>query len=203
MHAVNGVGIVPVKTLARAKTRLGLDAATRARIAVYMARRVIECLVRCPCLDRVLVVAGDDMVAELATRCGAMPVSDDGRGLGPMIDHVLACSPVPWALVVMADLPWINDSDVLELVSRLAAHSVVIACDEDRLGTNALAMRLPLRWPTAFGTSNSLAAHRERAGPDASVFYSPSLAFDVDSLAHARRASEHDDRFEAILGGWA
>ena len=131
-----------------------------------------------------------DLHASPALDLRASPALDlrapPARGLGQLIDAALpelAALGADAALVLMADLPYIDANDVAQLATGLASSELVLAADTRGRSTNALALRLPARFKTAFGDPDSYALHLRRAreaGLMALELHNANLAHDVD-----------------------
>lgn len=145
--------VVPVKSLDRAKSRLGpsLSPDSRRTLAMAMAADVVSTCVATPGVSAVRVVSSDPEVAALATRLGAefvveghgvRRVAGDGDGEGDGRSDPLnaalavALDGVPGPVgVVTADLPEL-DSGLLGRVLRSAArHPHSIVADHQGEGT--------------------------------------------------------------------
>jgi 2-phospho-L-lactate/phosphoenolpyruvate guanylyltransferase len=183
--------VVPAKSLLQGKSRLRgvLCDEDRARFAQRLLEHVLEVLGACA-LDGVLVAAGGDDVAALARTRGAHVLRDRGEGsLATVVDRALAevaARGAASAVVVMADLPWIEPGDVADLLAALGDHDIVLVHDHIGRHTNAMALAPPTAMPTCFGRADSFAAHRaaaRAAGLRTIVVDSPRIAFDVDSPA--------------------
>jgi 2-phospho-L-lactate guanylyltransferase len=184
-------GVVPAKSLLYGKSRLRgvLDDEDRARFARRLLEHVLDVLGACS-LDGLLVATGGDDVASLAMLRGARVLRDRGEGpLATVVDRALvevASRGAASALVVMADLPWIEPVDVAALLDALGDHDVVLVHDHLGRHTNAIALAPPTAMATCFGRADSFAAHRaaaRAAGLRAIVVESPRIAFDVDMPA--------------------
>jgi 2-phospho-L-lactate guanylyltransferase len=187
--------IVPAKSLLHSKSRLRgvLGDEDRARFAQRLLEHVLDVLGACG-LDGVLVATGGDDVASLATSRGAHVLRDRGEGsLATVVDRALAEVAergAASAVVLMADLPWIEPRDVAALLAALGDHDVVLVHDHLGHHTNAVALAPPTAMATCFGRADSFAAHcaaARAAGLRARVLDSQRIAFDVDLPAdHAQ-----------------
>jgi len=81
--------VVPVKVLARAKSRLAVLAGPhRAELALAMAADTVAAALACPAVDRVIAVTDDAAAARVLAGLGALVTGDDpGRGLNPALRH--------------------------------------------------------------------------------------------------------------------
>lgn len=182
--------VLPVKSFARAKSRLGLAPAERSALAQALFERAMDALVACPDIAGVLVLTNGDEVEAAARARGAEvlrdpPASTDAR-LGRIVDRGLAHlagRAVPGALVIMADLPHLDASAISRLVADMRSHAVVVAPDAREEGTNALGLAPPDCIETCFGNPDSLHRHlallRQR-GQRFTVHRSSAIAFDLD-----------------------
>ena len=190
------VALVPVKDLRGTKSRLSpvLDPSGRAGLTLYMLGRVIAALREAE-VETVCVVSPDRVVLETAREAGAEPLFVESRGLNPDLDEGRS-----WALkrdatsllVVPADLPLLQASDVRAVLGAGEETPVVIAADAAGEGTNALRLRPPDVIPFAFGPGSfraHLGAARER-GLAFAVCERPRLAFDLDSSEDLARLRE-------------
>jgi 2-phospho-L-lactate guanylyltransferase len=191
--------LVPAKSFARAKSRLAerLGQAQRADFARAMLEHVLATLRACEAIGGVLVVTDGDDVAEVASARGAAVVRDAtqalrgaaGPPLGSIVDAALLdlrARGADAALVIMSDLPKLVPAEVAEFAAKMATADVVVAPDLRGEGTNALGLRPPVRFPTAFGTRDSFARHlrlAQAAGLSLDIHRSRGLGFDVDELA--------------------
>jgi 2-phospho-L-lactate guanylyltransferase len=201
--------IVPAKSFARAKSRLAevLDAPARAALARTLFDHVLDVLVACDRVTRVLVVTDGDDVEAVARGRGLPCVRDTGTpplrvavDLGLDVARRDAADPV---LVLMADLPWLAAADVAALVDGLDRADVVLGPDARHLGTNALVLGPGVRLPTAFGRADSFQEHVARArahGLRAHLHESTGIGFDVDTPSDLRAMSVLSERRHARTG---
>ncbi|HEY1696654.1 MAG TPA: 2-phospho-L-lactate guanylyltransferase [Polyangiaceae bacterium] len=189
--------IVPAKSLTRGKSRLSpvLDGDARARFARELLEHVLGVLASCD-LAGVLVATDGDDVAELARTRGAAVLLDAGEGtLAEVVDRALgdvASRGAGAAVVLMADLPRLEQGDVASLLAALERHDVALVRDHLGRHTNALAIAPPTAMKTRFGRADSFEAHlaaAREAGLRVAVVESERIAFDVDVPADHRRVT--------------
>jgi 2-phospho-L-lactate guanylyltransferase len=189
--------LVPVKGFERGKSRLApaLSDTARAAFARRLFEHVLGVLATSEVLAGVLVATDSAEVAEAARAHGAAVLMDvaSTQTLAGVVDAGLAALSARGAggaLVLMADLPHLQPSDVRQVVAELAAHDVVLVRAGDGRHTNALALAPPNCLQTAFGQADSFAAHlawARAAGLRLAVVDNPRIAFDVDGPDdHAR-----------------
>jgi 2-phospho-L-lactate guanylyltransferase len=181
--------LVPVKTLAGAKSRLApaLTAAERGEFATCMARDVLRALRGCPAIAGIALLARTGEAVELAREFDCRILTDDPqRDLAANLQEaaaMLAREGVGTVLILPTDLPTLMPADVDDL---LAAHSggvTVVPAARDG-GTNALVMTPPDAAPCLFGLDS---AHRHldaarRLGLTARRLELPAFARDIDTV---------------------
>ncbi|ARU17651.1 MAG: 2-phospho-L-lactate guanylyltransferase [Croceicoccus sp.] len=129
--------LVPIRTGPAGKSRLKgvLDADARGRLALDMARHVIDVLAQCPGIDRIVVLSN-----EAFDHPAAVWAKDGGQGLNAEISafrNGFGASPL---LVIHADLPLLARDDVDALLDAATRHGAALATDRLGQGTNALAL---------------------------------------------------------------
>jgi len=182
------VAIVPVKRLSKAKMRLSgvLCARERRAIAEMMLKDVLQALEDSELLDDIIVVGADMSVKRLAKTYRARFVKQPSVGLNISIEYATERSRKNGAtsvLVMLADLPLINETDI-EQMMQLGLDAAVVISPSRTEGTNALLRTPPNVIQTAYGHKsfvNHLKGIQERDLPF-KVLWTPSLSFDVDTL---------------------
>jgi 2-phospho-L-lactate guanylyltransferase len=189
-------GIVPVKALGQAKSRLAavLTPAERRRLVLEMFELVLDALRR-SCVNAVWVVSADAEVLAMAAARRLNPVVEQGAGLNAALEQARQAARAAGAealVVVPADVPLLTPGDLAALQALLQGGAdVALAPDGAGRGTNALALRAGAPLPFSFGEGSAerhlrLAAEQ---GLIARRYHSPTLALDVDdqlSLARYR-----------------
>jgi 2-phospho-L-lactate guanylyltransferase len=182
--------IIPVGTLAGAKTRLGetLDAEERQDLVVRLLTRTVAATVVVEPIDDVLVVSPDREVLRCAADLGARTLRQRSRGLNAGLrearDDVVAGGATA-LLVLPIDLPFVSAEAIRRVTDELASlphPAVVLVPDRHGIGTNSLALRPPAVIDFAFGRA-SRAAHEaaaEVAGASFRELDGP-LSFDLDT----------------------
>ena len=191
--------VVPFKGRHGSKRRLAalLDEQERASLGRAMLADVVEALVRCSAVDRVLVVTADPdtaqddpKVAWLMEPTVATP-SGEGAGLNAALrfaQGLAVRADVTRLLIVLADLPLLESGDVeglleVGLSGGTEGPFVGIAPDGALTGTNALLLRPPAILEPQFGRDSfhtHVAWAGERRLPYA-IVRRPGLALDIDS----------------------
>lgn len=192
------VAVVPVRSLAGAKSRLGevLDAEERRDLVARLLERTLDALTAVAGVGRTIVVSGDEAVLALARGRGSsvVPLRQRGTGLNPGLEEARAVALELGAasvLVLPADLA---DPATDELAGLLAARpagaSVVLAPDRHGEGTNALLLTPPGAIDFSFGPGSRV-AHRAAAAA-AGIRYTERdglLALDLDTPEDLRLAA--------------
>ncbi len=180
--------IVPVKPLARAKSRLAraLKAPTRAALVRSIFSRTLDVIAQVKRIDGVIVVSRDLTILELARQRNATTLMESDSGLNPALTQA-----AQWAMqhdarsviVIPVDLPLIVSADLDALIDRaVEERCLVIAPDRREDGTNILFVRPPDAIHFAYGAS-SFNVHRAQAiehGLTVHEHRSPTTAFDID-----------------------
>lgn len=191
--------VVLIKDFDSAKQRLRPALGPKERRA--LAQRNAQLAVQAAAAgDRILVVAGDHEVAELAKAWGAevlLEPSQDGQNLAAARGIARAVEGGADAVLLLSsDLPLVTvDSvrEVLEAGSQINGPVAVAVRAVGRGGTNALYLRPPGAITLHFG-ADSLAKFRDEAERSAVKFVvhdSDAMALDLDEpgdLARLRRA---------------
>lgn len=175
---------IPVKSLSRAKTRLGphLSALERGALTLAMLEDVLDAAQAVPGWET-WVVSPDEVALEIAARRGARAVAEVRPPLANAIRQAesLAKEAEATALaIVPADLPLVTAETLGQALQTLGA--VVLAPSAFGGGTSLLLRRPPRAIPARFGP-DSFRRHLELAearGLPVSVVKRRELSFDVD-----------------------
>ncbi len=202
---------VPVKSLARAKTRLApaLTDLERGALTLAMLEDVLDAALSVPGWET-WVVSPDEVALEIAAARGARPITEEKPPLANAIRQAesLAKEAGAGALAVLpADVPLVTAETLHDALRTLGA--VVLARSADGAGTSLLLRRPPRAIPARFGPDSferhlALAAERELP---VSIVQRRELSFDVDRpgdiltlLAEGRRGRTRDVCLEMDLG---
>lgn len=188
---MNLAAVVPVKSYARAKTRLAVPPAARARLCRVMLGEVLGALLAAPAVSDVYVVSADAEALGDAARLGAAPVRDAAEaGVNAAVaaaDAVIGRAGRHDATVVVPqDVPFIEPRDVGFLARLCEPPSCGVVVPSRRFdGTNAL-LRMPPRVMGTHYDEDSYALHMEearRSAGRARLVYARRLAMDIDDMA--------------------
>jgi 2-phospho-L-lactate guanylyltransferase len=173
---VSTFAVLPIKTFARAKTRLGGDPVR----AEAMAADVLRALAEVRSLAEVLVVTREPRVqAEHIVHDAHERGHSEAALLG--IEEAMARG-ARRVLLVPGDCPLLDATEV-EALLDFAGPGVTIVPDRHGTGTNALVLEPPDVMAPAFGPGSFArhAALAQAAGAAVRVRHVPTLAFDVDT----------------------
>jgi 2-phospho-L-lactate guanylyltransferase len=193
--------IVPVKSLARAKSRLArfLSQSQRETLVLDMLSHVLYVLQTSDQVEQIAVVSADKRVLEQAKIWGAKPVREEQPGHNPAL-HAAALRALSEGatalLTISADLPLLTKADIHAMIEQAAQFDVVLAPSRDGSGTNALLARPPLAIPYLFGV-NSLERHLRAArhrGLRSVLYQSCGLALDIDTIEDVQELSRATER---------
>lgn len=178
--------LVPVKNLAYAKQRLSsvLNPEQRFALAQAMCQDVLQALARWQARPSVAVVTNDSFARELASRFNFEVIADDNSGetnaIAMATAHCIACG-AESTLVVPADIPLIEVSELQKIADSAPPHGAVLVPDAGDRGTNAVSRSPGDLFPLRFGNDSFLPhlAAAKAAGPCV-VLKLPGIARDVD-----------------------
>ena len=154
--------VVPVKLLVGAKTRLqAYGDAAREQLALAFAADVVAAALRCPRVQRVLVVTDDVRAAPVLRALGASITADrPAAGLNPALGHGAAllrrAHPRCGVVALASDLPALTAADLDAVLGAAPPSGRVFVPDLDGSGTTLLAATGDLPLAPAFGTGSRL-----------------------------------------------
>jgi 2-phospho-L-lactate/phosphoenolpyruvate guanylyltransferase len=203
------LAIVPVKALATAKGRLAdtLGSTARQELAVWMLERVVRACDAATTVARLLVVAGDEQVADLARALGAQAAVQSRPGLQAALDlgdATAARLAARATLIIAADLPLATGADLDTLVRAAPDGPCVVVAPTGDGGTGAMLRRPSTVMPTAYGPGSAdrhlaMAATRGIAAVRCDI---GNLALDVDTAAALRDAAARVPELATLTLGW-
>ena len=203
--------LVPVKNLAEAKQRLSsiLSPEERLALARAMCEDVLEALARWHRRPPVAVVTSDLFARDLAARFNFEVVADDNSGETGAIEMATAVCGARGAestLVVPADIPLIESSELQKIVDCAPAGGAVLVPDAAGRGTNA-AWRSPGDlFPLRFGNDSFLPhlAAAKATGLPWVVLELPGIARDVDRPEDLRElaSASGERRAQRLVRSW-
>src|SRR5215471_3568102 len=187
--------VVPVKVLARAKTRLAsLAGPDRPALALAMAADTVAAALDCPQVGRVIVVTDDPQAAEVLAGLGAVIVPDrPGRGLNGALRHGAAHAGSRWPRSgiggLAADLPALRPAELGDALRAAARWPQAFVPDSAGSGTTLYTARPGIAFRPRFGPG-SAARHRAAGAVELTEPGLGSLRRDVDEPEDLHGARE-------------
>jgi 2-phospho-L-lactate guanylyltransferase len=183
---VDWVLVVPVKRPELAKTRLAVPAATRARLALAMARDTVSAAGRCRPVSSVIAVCDDPAAAESLRESGADVIGDvPDAGLNPALRHGIAVAarryPGRGVATLSADCPALRPDDLANALDIAAGHATAVVADARGTGTTLLTARPGETLVPSYG-EESLRRHRDDGAALLNLPATSTLRYDVDTL---------------------
>jgi 2-phospho-L-lactate guanylyltransferase len=183
--------LVPVKNLGNAKQRLAsvLDQSTRTELAQAMLHDVLDALAMCSEKPQVSLVTSDAFAVDLARQFGFEVIHDSANHSETdaieMATNVCELRGEESTLVIPADIPLIQPSEVAAILQAAPEEGSVLVPAADGRGTNAIFRRPAALFPLRFGNDSfrpHLAAARG-TGKACVVLELPGIALDIDNPA--------------------
>jgi 2-phospho-L-lactate/phosphoenolpyruvate guanylyltransferase len=156
--------LLPVKVLARAKSRLAVLAGDRRReLALALAADTVAAVLACPAVARVVVVTSDPVAGPLLAALGAVVVSDEPAALG-----VLDGTSGPGGTSGRGGL---GDLGVQDMLNAALRHGAAVAARRwPGTGLAALTADLPALSPAELATALRAAGAAAEAGEYRAAF---------------------------------
>jgi 2-phospho-L-lactate/phosphoenolpyruvate guanylyltransferase len=180
--------VVPVKRLARAKTRLtAVAGALRPQLALAFAADTVRAALDCPVVDGVIVVTDEPSAAAELAALGARVTGDrPDAGLNAALLHGASEAtrhhPGTGLGALSADLPALRPEELGWALAAAAAYDTAFVADATGSGTTLLLARAGVVLRPAFGPG-SRAAHRALGAVELAVAGMASVRRDVDTPA--------------------
>jgi 2-phospho-L-lactate guanylyltransferase len=205
--------LVPVKNLSAAKQRLAelLDQPARTELAQAMLHDVVATVAAWPRRPACALVTSDPFALELARQYDFEVIPDPANpgetGAIEMATSISVTRGIDSTLVIPADIPLIQSSELDEILDRAPEEGTVLAPAADGRGTNAAFRRPANLFPLRFGNDSfkpHLAAARATGKP-CIVLQLPGIALDVDNPGDLQRllGRPGETRTQSLLRRWA
>lgn len=183
--------VVPVKQPAAAKSRLAVDPARRAELAIAIALDTVEAALAAAGVGLVLVVTGAQ--AEPFSALGAAVVSDEpAAGLNAALRHGLRSAaghrPGTPLAALAADLAALRPAELAAALGAVPPGQAGFVPDAGGTGTTLLAARSGVPLVPRFG-AGSAARHAAAGARSLAEWAGPGLRRDVDTLADLAAAA--------------
>lgn len=154
--------IVPVKSMAHAKSRLGRD-----DLAWPFLRDCVHALKHVALISRIVITTSDEDVHRWAVREGCLVVPDHGHdGINAAVLHAATVAPADFGLMVMvSDLPCLTPGAVARVLDAASRYPVSFLADAQGSGTTTWCSTTKEPPVTHFGR-NSRQAHASSGAVD-------------------------------------
>jgi 2-phospho-L-lactate guanylyltransferase len=186
--------VVPVKVLARAKSRLAaLAGAHRPALALAMAADTVAAALDCPEVARIIAVTDDPEASRVLEALGVVVIQDEpGRGLNPALRHGAAVAADRWPGTgigaLAADLPALRPMELALCLRAASRWQQAFVPDAAGSGTTLYTARPGAAFKPQFGT-DSARRHRAAGAAELTLPDLASLRRDVDAPADLREAT--------------
>lgn len=204
--------LVPIKDTATAKQRLAgvLDQAARTELARAMQHDVLTALHNWENRPAVAIVTGDSYATNLAAEYGFEVIPDlDNPGETSAIEmatRVCVERGLNETLVIPADIPLIQASELEEILRQAPTEGSVLVPAGDGRGTNAALRRPADLFPLKFGNDSFKPHHAaaQATGKPCVVLKLQGIAVDVDNPADLRQliALPGETRAQRLAREW-
>ncbi|MFE4691980.1 2-phospho-L-lactate guanylyltransferase [Streptomyces sp. NPDC056749] len=179
--------VVPLKPLARAKSRLGraVGETLRPRMALAFAQDTVSAALSCQAVADVVVVTDDPVAGAALTALGARVVADSpAAGLNAALEHgarsVRARRPRAAVAVLNADLPALRPAELGRVLEFAGAFPRAFVGDAQGIGTTFLSATPGVELRPAFGGA-SRARHLSSGAVEITLTGLDSVRRDVDT----------------------
>jgi 2-phospho-L-lactate/phosphoenolpyruvate guanylyltransferase len=187
--------VVPVKLLARAKSRIApLAGPRRPELALAMAFDTVSAVVAAPGVGQVIVVTDDPVAAGELSAAGAAIVPDEPRdGLNAALVYGAASADRRWpasgTAALSADLPALRPAELARALQAAARWPNAFVADAAGDGTTLYTAAPGAAFRPAFGLA-SRARHAAAGAIELGLTDVPGLRRDVDTPDDLRGAAE-------------
>ena len=187
--------VIPVKVLARAKSRLaGLAGSRRGELALAMAADTVAAAVACPAIGAVIVVTDDAAAAAELGGLGAHVVADEPRaGLNPALVFGAAYADARWPgrgrAGLAADLPALDPAEIGRALAAASGWAEAFVPDAAGSGTTLYTAGPAASFCPRFGPG-SRDRHLARGAAELDLPGMAGLRRDVDTPADLRSAAK-------------
>ena len=185
--------VIPVKVLARAKSRLAALAGTRrGELALALASDTVAAVLACREVSHVLVVTDDLVAGREVSVLGASVVPDEpGDGLNAALAHGASVAGLRWPdtgiAALSADLPALRPAELGRALRAAAAWPSAFVADAQGSGTTLYTVAPGASFQPRFGLG-SRALHASGGTVELDLAGVPGLRRDVDTPADLREA---------------
>jgi 2-phospho-L-lactate/phosphoenolpyruvate guanylyltransferase len=186
--------LMPVKVLARAKSRLaGLAGPYRPELALDLACDTVTAVLETAQVARAVVITSDPVAAAALGGLGALVVPDEPRdGLNAALRYGAAFAAARWpgcgTAALSADLPALRPAELARALKAATAFQTAFVADAAGDGTTLYTAAPGAAFRPAFGLA-SRARHAAGGATELELKDIPGLRRDVDTPADLRGAA--------------
>ena len=208
----SAVILIPVKNLAQAKQRLAavLDQPARTELAQAMLHDVLSAIAGWAQRPAIAIVSSDPFAVELSRKYEFEVIPDSANpgetGAIEMATQTCVQRGANFTLVIPADIPLIQASELQEILARAPEEGSVLVPAADGRGTNAAFRRPANLFPLRFGNDSFKPHHAaaQAAGKPCIVLQLPGIAVDVDNPEDLERLAvlPGETRAQHLLRAW-
>ena len=209
---MNGILLIPFKSLATAKQRLAsaLDPRQRSQLAEAMLRDVLTAARGAADRVGVALVTGDRQAQAMAVDFGFRVIEDERNesetaAIATATDWCEQCG-YDTTIVVPADIPLITGNELHRVLDAAPEEGAVIVPAYDRRGSNCILRRPASIIPLRFG-NDSFLPHCEamqRTGKKLVILELPGMELDIDNPHELQMLVERegDTNAQRLLRSW-
>jgi len=185
--------LIPVKLLARAKSRLAaLAGPRRGELALALAGDTVAAVLRCDQAARAIVITDDPVAAGELAGLGALVVPDEpDDGLNAALRHGAAHAAARWpgsgTAALSADLPALRPDEIGRALRAASAWPSAFVADAAGDGTTLYTTAPGVAFEPAYGLA-SRSRHAAGGAAELDLGGIPGLRRDVDTPADLRSA---------------
>ena len=187
--------VIPVKVLARAKSRLtDLAGPRRPELALALAADTVSAAASCPEVTAVIVVSDDPAATAELTDLGALVIPDEpDAGLNPALVHGAAAAaalhPGAGTGALAADLPALRPAELGRALRAAARWPEAFVPDAAGSGTTLYTAMPGSRFQPRFGPDSRM-AHRNAGAAELDISGIASVRRDVDTAGDLNSAAQ-------------
>ena len=203
---MNLSAIIPVKSFAKAKSRLDIGRERKEEICRLMLREVLRTLSASARIDETVVVSGDREVHQVAAEFGAVRIVDESEsGVNNAVslaDRYLLKNGTDASIVLPQDIPFIKSQDIDFLLGFQSPPRFTLIVPSRKFdGTNAL-VRMPVDLMDTHYDEDSYRIHlsvgRTKTTSTSLVFVRR-IMMDIDTVEDLQFAMARDEKL-ALCG---
>lgn len=193
--------IIPVKTFARAKSRLVLPNNVKKELCGMMLQELLETLSKSNKITKVIMVTKDDTAKIIAKKFDIITITDDTeQGVNQAVslaDDYIRQNNISATIVLPQDIPFIKITDIDFLLKNQPPPNFVTIVPSRKFdGTNAL-FRMPHNIIKTHYDQDSYVSHMQTAKKhtkNASVLFVTRIMNDIDDIDDLKYALRQNEK---------